>query len=189
MPPTVTDRSCIASRSADWVFGVARLISSARTICAKIGPRRNWNSRPRSVSTTIVVPVTSAGMRSGVNWIRENFRCSASESERIRSVLPSPGTPSSSTWPPAKRPTSTPSTTSRCPTTALPISPRTFAKSSRNRTAAASMAAIESADGFTASAPGGGTLAHGSRASPEDRTRPDQQEDRRGPRKEPRRRR
>ena len=28
---------------ADWVLGVARLISSARTICEKIGPR--WNSK------------------------------------------------------------------------------------------------------------------------------------------------
>ena len=76
-PPTVTECSCIASSNADWVFGVARLISSARTICAKIGPFRNWNSRPRAVSTTIVVPVTSAGMRSGVNWMRENARCNA----------------------------------------------------------------------------------------------------------------
>ncbi len=29
-PLTVTEPSCIASRSADWLFGVARLISSAR---------------------------------------------------------------------------------------------------------------------------------------------------------------
>jgi hypothetical protein len=38
VPATVTVPSCIASRSADCVFGVARLISSASTICAKIGP-------------------------------------------------------------------------------------------------------------------------------------------------------
>ena len=31
MPATVTDRSCIASSRADWVLGVARLISSAST--------------------------------------------------------------------------------------------------------------------------------------------------------------
>ena len=31
-PPTVTECSCIASSRADWVLGVARLISSARTI-------------------------------------------------------------------------------------------------------------------------------------------------------------
>ncbi len=42
----VTAPSFIASSSADWVFGVARLISSARTMLAKIGPA--WNSN-RSV--------------------------------------------------------------------------------------------------------------------------------------------
>jgi len=36
--PTETLTSCMASRSADWVFGVARLISSASTTFAKIGP-------------------------------------------------------------------------------------------------------------------------------------------------------
>ena len=35
--------SCIASSSADCVFGVARLISSASTTLAKIGP--GWNSK------------------------------------------------------------------------------------------------------------------------------------------------
>ena len=34
----VTDPSCIASSRADCVLGVARLISSARQICVKIGP-------------------------------------------------------------------------------------------------------------------------------------------------------
>ena len=38
VPPTVTLCSCIASSRADCVFGVARLISSASTIWAKIGP-------------------------------------------------------------------------------------------------------------------------------------------------------
>ena len=36
--PLVTVRSCMASSSADCVFGVARLISSASTRLAKIGP-------------------------------------------------------------------------------------------------------------------------------------------------------
>ena len=36
--PTVTLRSCIAWRSAACVFGGVRLISSARTRFAKIGP-------------------------------------------------------------------------------------------------------------------------------------------------------
>ena len=38
MPSTVTCRSAIASRSADCVFGIARLISSTSTTLAKIGP-------------------------------------------------------------------------------------------------------------------------------------------------------
>ena len=39
---TVTWRSAITSSSADWVFGVPRLISSATTTLAKIAP--GWNS-------------------------------------------------------------------------------------------------------------------------------------------------
>src|SRR5688572_1923774 len=65
-PPAVTCFSCMASSMADWVLGVARLISSARIKCAKIGPR--WNSKarlPASVSMTRFVPRMSAGMRSG----------------------------------------------------------------------------------------------------------------------------
>ena len=46
VPATVTDRSCIASSRADWVLGVARLISSASTRLAKTGPRWNSNRRP-----------------------------------------------------------------------------------------------------------------------------------------------
>ena len=41
--PLVTVRSCMASSSADCVFGVARLISSASTRLAKIGP--GWKRR------------------------------------------------------------------------------------------------------------------------------------------------
>ena len=43
-PSTVTWRSSMASSSADCVLGVARLISSASTTLAKIGPGRNSNS-------------------------------------------------------------------------------------------------------------------------------------------------
>ena len=38
VPSTVTRPSSMTSSSADWVFGEARLISSASTIVAKIGP-------------------------------------------------------------------------------------------------------------------------------------------------------
>ena len=37
-PATVTDFSCIVSNSADWVLGVARLISSANSTLQKTGP-------------------------------------------------------------------------------------------------------------------------------------------------------
>lgn len=43
LPSMVTRPSSMTSSSADWVFGEARLISSARTMVAKIGP--GWNSK------------------------------------------------------------------------------------------------------------------------------------------------
>ena len=43
-PSAVTWRSCMASSRADWVRGVARLISSASTTWLMIGPGRNSNS-------------------------------------------------------------------------------------------------------------------------------------------------
>ncbi len=43
-PSTVTWPSAIASRSADWVFGDVRLISSARNIPVNTGPGRKTNS-------------------------------------------------------------------------------------------------------------------------------------------------
>ena len=64
-PSTVTVRSPITSRRADCVFGEARLISSATTTFAKTGPARNSKEFVRWSST--VVPVMSAGKRSGVN--------------------------------------------------------------------------------------------------------------------------
>ena len=75
----MTRFSSIASSSADWVFGVARLISSASRSCVNTGPCWNWKwRRPASSCDTTCVPMMSAGMRSGVNWMRENSRCSAS---------------------------------------------------------------------------------------------------------------
>jgi len=43
-PSTVTFARSITSRSADWVFGGARLISSARTMFANTGPGLKTNS-------------------------------------------------------------------------------------------------------------------------------------------------
>ena len=69
-PSTVTWCSAIASSSADWVFGVARLISSTRTTFAKSGP--GWNTNARRSWSKIESPVASVGCRSGVHWMREN---------------------------------------------------------------------------------------------------------------------
>src|SRR5581483_2833115 len=119
---TVTRRSCMASSSADWVFGVARLISSASTRLAKIGPGSKRKVRAPPSSTIRLVPVMSAGMRSGVNWTRLASSFRAWASVRTSSVLPRPGTPSSRTWPPARIETRTPRTTSSWPTMTLATS-------------------------------------------------------------------
>ena len=64
----MTCDSSITSSSADWVFGEARLISSASTIELKMGP---WWKVQREVAWSyMVMPVMSEGSRSGVNWIR-----------------------------------------------------------------------------------------------------------------------
>src|SRR5271157_5224638 len=139
-PPTVTECSCIASSRADWVLGVARLISSARTIWLKIGP--GWNSntrRPSGASITIFVPMMSAGIRSGLNWMRLKSRLSSSASVRTRSVLPRPGTPSSSACPPMNRQVRTPWTISSWPTMTLEISDFTWLYRVRNSSARASI--------------------------------------------------
>jgi len=91
-PSIVTWRSSIASSSADCVFGGVRLISSARRRLVKIGPLRSENSAVCGLKT--VVPTTSAGMRSGVNWMRRNGAPSSAANVRTNSVLAVPGTPS-----------------------------------------------------------------------------------------------
>src|SRR5581483_4179656 len=74
----------------------------------------------------IILPTMSAGIRSGVNWMREYLRCSTRESVLKSVVFPSPGTPSNSTCPPARRQIRTPSTTSCWPTMIFPISLRAW---------------------------------------------------------------
>src|SRR5688500_17451299 len=61
------------------------------------------------------VPVMSDGMRSGVNWMRENLRSSACAMVWMRSVFASPGTPTMRQLPPAKSAVSTCSITASCP--------------------------------------------------------------------------
>ena len=100
---TVTLCSCIASNIADCVLGVARLISSAKIRFAKIGPFSNLNSRnPWSFSMIRLVPTMSAGIRSGVNCILENWQSIVCASVRTSIVFPNPGTPSKRALPPAK---------------------------------------------------------------------------------------
>ena len=93
MPATVTCCSAIASSSADCVFGVARLISSASSDVRedRAGHEDELAPAARRVSLTMRVPVMSAGIRSTVNWMRLKRSASASASERTISVLPVPG--------------------------------------------------------------------------------------------------
>ena len=55
----------------------------------KIGPGRNWNSAFRWSNTE--EPVTSEGIRSGVNWMREKRSDVACANERAASVFARPG--------------------------------------------------------------------------------------------------
>src|SRR4051812_18746562 len=51
-------------------FGRSAVISSINTMLLNTGPARNWNDPACWLST--LVPNTSLGIRSGVNWMREN---------------------------------------------------------------------------------------------------------------------
>src|SRR5688500_6736641 len=106
----------MTSSSALCVFAGARLISSASSRCVNTGPRTTRISIVFASSTAW--PVMSEGIMSGVNWTRPVPSCSACDSARTSSVLPSPGTPSMSTCPEATSASTTSSITRGCPTTA-----------------------------------------------------------------------
>ena len=110
----VTWRSAMASSIAAWVLGGALLISSPSTTLEKMGPGRNSNSRFDGFQ--IDDPVTSAGIRSGVNWIRVISASVTRASDRASRVLARPGTSSMSTCPSASHPARTSSMTDRFPT-------------------------------------------------------------------------
>ena len=74
------------------------------------------------------MPMMSAGIMSGVNWIRLKFHPSTPASVLTSSVLPRPGTPTISTWPWLKIAASSCRTMSSCPSTTLPISPLSLRK-------------------------------------------------------------
>ena len=101
------------SSSADCVLGVARLISSARTTWAMIGPGRNSNSWVWRLK--IDRPVTSDGNRSGVNWMRRKLQPRLRATALASIVLPVPGTSSISRWPRHRRATSVRRTSWRLP--------------------------------------------------------------------------
>ena len=95
----MTCASSIDSSSALWVFGDARLISSPTTTLAKIAPGRNSKSRTSWLNTE--TPVMSLGSRSGVNWTRRTVQSIERARVLASSVLPTPGTSSTSRWPSA----------------------------------------------------------------------------------------
>ncbi len=113
----------MASSRAAWVLGGVRLISSASTMLAKIGPGRKVNlRRPVSGSSwRMSVPVMSAGIRSGVNCMRLKERCRIFDTVLTSSVLARPGTPTSRQWPRLNMAMSNCSMTSFWPTITLPI--------------------------------------------------------------------
>ena len=69
--------------------GAVDLVGETRL--AKIGPGWNWKTRWPPSSTRMFVPVMSAGIRSGVNWIRLNEQSMTSAMVRTSIVLPRPG--------------------------------------------------------------------------------------------------
>jgi len=95
VPRTVTECSCIASSSAACVLGGVRLTSSASSTLANSGPGTKVQRRcPVVMSSSMMsVPVTSVGIRSGVNWMRLNESPSAVASVFTSSVLAVPGMP------------------------------------------------------------------------------------------------
>ena len=174
-PATVTWCSCIASSSAACVFGGVRLISSARMIWAKMGPSLKVRVRWPLDSSRISVPVMSAGMRSGVNWMRLNGRSRMSARALMSRVLASPGTPVIRQCPPVNRAVRTRSMASSWPTITRRSSPRMRSRlRARSRAAAtAASAAAESPAGGAGGVPTASTGSAGTSAMRPDRRRRD----------------
>jgi hypothetical protein len=114
------------------------LISSARMILANTGPLTKRNSRApvARFSSITSVPVISDGIRSGVNWIRENFRSIVLASVDMRRVFARPGTPTKRQCPRARIAIRSCSITSSCPIMTLPISDLIAWKPSLSRSTA-----------------------------------------------------
>src|SRR5882757_5385422 len=96
--PTVTVRSCSASRNALCDLSGMRLISSSRmTSACAIGP----NSVISSPVAGLIIwnPTTSVGCRSARPWRRTNLASLIAARITPKNVLPTPGTPRSSRLP------------------------------------------------------------------------------------------
>src|SRR5438477_4610445 len=120
----------MASSSADWVLGEARLISSPSTTLAKMPPGRN--SKVPLPRFHTVTPVTSEGNRSGVNWMRRQVQSMLAASALARLVLPTPGTSSMRRWPSATRQTRPRRMASSLPWMTSPTFSTTASKRSAN---------------------------------------------------------
>ncbi len=103
----------MASSSADWVLGVARLISSDRRTLVKIGPGRNSNVP--CFWSRIDDPVMSPGSMSGVHWTRFEVALMDWAMARASIDLPVPGTSSNRMWPSQRMATMARRTTSVLP--------------------------------------------------------------------------
>ena len=117
------------SRAA-WVLGGVRLISSANRMLVNTGPftKRNTRSPLEGYCWITSVPVMSAGMRSGVNWMRLKWRSMARLMVWTMSVLASPGTPTMRQWPRAKMAVSRSSMICSWPMITRPIWARSVAR-------------------------------------------------------------
>src|SRR5665213_1658498 len=108
----------MASSSALWVRGLARLTSSANSSCVKIGPLRNSNCC--CVRSNTDTPMMSAGRRSLVNCTRCQASPNRCASACASVVLPTPGTSSISKCPRASKHASDSLSTSGFPRIASP---------------------------------------------------------------------
>ncbi len=109
----------MTSSSADWVFGEARLISSASTIEAKTGPL--FEVELEHVRLVVDRDAGDVGRQQvgreldAAEWVP----CTVAASALASWVLPVPGASSSSTWPSASSAVSTSRITSGLPSTAM----------------------------------------------------------------------
>lgn len=117
LPSMLTWPSLIASSRADWVFGVERLISSARRTWLKMGPGLKSKLPPLGSNTDR--PRMSEGRRSLVNWMRRKLTPKERASATPSKVLPIPGTSSMRRWPRAIKVIAVSLTASVLPTNTL----------------------------------------------------------------------